>query len=405
MQYPYSVSAFHCGAHNGFCAAGFCYGGAYSVIVIVESEIFSPQTFKFLYTHIAYYKLIGLRLREYKLPSVSYSPYVAVIVGIESECLTAVKYLGDIAAGQTGYFEIGSALRGYDVHLLLLTLLLLAKVPFLKIALYGQLPKTEREESYLSIVNMPRSLMTDRNERISKMAETIYTIPVNEAFDACAADDVCECPLCRLYDKFENDELELILGASMMEPDIRIKTNEQGFCRTHYDMMLERKNRLGMALMLQSHLDELSGGFSGGAGDLVRGIGATLSSRLGTLESSCYVCGRTEHSFGKALENVLYLWESDAEFRKKLSAQNMFCLPHFRILTELARKRLAKKKFSEFYRCVKEVTDRYLKELRGDIDLFCRKFDYRYQDEPWGNAKDSVERAVKFLEGDIHRQR
>ena len=87
--------------------------------------------------------------------------------------------------------------------------------------------------------------------------EQIYTIPVNEAFEASAADKSCGCPFCSLYNKLEDDELELILGASMMEPDVRIKTNEQGFCRLHYDLMFVRKNRLGMALTLESHLGEL----------------------------------------------------------------------------------------------------------------------------------------------------
>ena len=63
--------------------------------------------------------------------------------------------------------------------------------------------------------------------------ETIYTIPVNEAFEASAADSSCGCPFCTLYNKLEDDELELILGASMMEPDVRIQTNKEGFCRTH----------------------------------------------------------------------------------------------------------------------------------------------------------------------------
>ena len=84
-----------------------------------------------------------------------------------------------------------------------------------------------------------------------------FTIPVNEAFEASAADHTCGCALCALYRKLEEDELDLILGASMMEPDIRIKTNKSGFCRQHYDMMFVRKNRLGMALTLESHLDEL----------------------------------------------------------------------------------------------------------------------------------------------------
>ena len=64
----------------------------------------------------------------------------------------------------------------------------------------------------------------------------IYTLPVNKACEAGAADHSCGCPICALYRKLEEDELDLILGASMMEPDVRIRTNELGFCKIHYDM-------------------------------------------------------------------------------------------------------------------------------------------------------------------------
>ena len=87
--------------------------------------------------------------------------------------------------------------------------------------------------------------------------EQIYTIPVNEAFEACAAAGEPTCPFCSLYNKYENDEIDLILGASMMEPDIRKKTNEAGFCRTHFDMMLAYSKRLPLALILESHLAEV----------------------------------------------------------------------------------------------------------------------------------------------------
>ena len=43
--------------------------------------------------------------------------------------------------------------------------------------------------------------------------ERIYTIPVNEAFEASAADASLGCPFCHLYNKLEQDELGLILGA------------------------------------------------------------------------------------------------------------------------------------------------------------------------------------------------
>lgn len=43
----------------------------------------------------------------------------------------------------------------------------------------------------------------------------------------------------------------------MMEPDIRIRTNDLGFCYTHFSMMAARHNRLQLALMLDSHLAQL----------------------------------------------------------------------------------------------------------------------------------------------------
>ena len=39
----------------------------------------------------------------------------------------------------------------------------------------------------------------------------------------------------------------------------------------------------------------------------------------------------------------------------------------------------------------------YLQKLRGDVSWFCKKFDYRYDEEPWYDAKDAIERTVAFL--------
>ena len=53
------------------------------------------------------------------------------------------------------------------------------------------------------------------------MAEKLYTIPINEVFDASAADAGCGCPFCALFNRLEDTEVDTILGASMMEEDIR----------------------------------------------------------------------------------------------------------------------------------------------------------------------------------------
>ena len=231
--------------------------------------------------------------------------------------------------------------------------------------------------------------------------EQIYTIPVNEAFEASAADKSCGCPFCALYNKLENDELELILGASMMEPDVRIKTNKTGFCRTHYDMMFVRKNRLGMALTLESHLDQLKKELRDGG--LGGGVGNKPIKRIGELEQSCYVCDRISFNFEHMVETAVLLWNSDPDFPKKLESQPYFCLPHYKKFLQYGQSKLPKKKVQEFAKQVEAIEERYLEELKDDVSWFCKKFDYRYNEEPWYNSKDSVERSIKFLRSDIHK--
>ena len=231
--------------------------------------------------------------------------------------------------------------------------------------------------------------------------EQIYTIPVNEAFEASAADPACGCPLCALYRKLEENELELILGASMMEPDVRIKTNKQGFCRLHYDQMFVRKNRLGMALTLESHLKELQDEIREGAFGVA---GKRPAARIAALEEDCYVCRRVNFYFEHMVETVVYMWEGDEDFLPKFRSQPYFCLPHYRRLLEYAQKRLGKKQLAQFVSEAGKIVNDYMATLTDDVSWFCKKFDYRYDEEPWYNSKDSVERAIKFLRSDIHNK-
>ena len=68
-----------------------------------------------------------------------------------------------------------------------------------------------------------------------------------------------------------------------------------------------------------------------------------------------------------------------------------------------AAARLGKKKLADFADVTERVVKGYMETLLGDVSWFCKKFDYRYENEPWKNSKDSVERAIKFLRSDLHR--
>lgn len=229
--------------------------------------------------------------------------------------------------------------------------------------------------------------------------EQIYTIPVNEAFDKTAQDPKCGCPFCTLYKKLQDDELTLILGASMMEPDIRIKTNEQGFCLSHYRGMLGRRRRLGMGLMLESHLPTVKKLLDEPL--LPIGTpGARSVADLSRLEGDCYVCRRIAHNLDGMCATAVYLYESDPLFKKKVEATPFFCLPHYRMLIAYAQKKMNKKVYREFYSLLRQKEEACLDALSGDVSWFCKKFDYRYDEEPWYNSKDAIERAIRFLSSD-----
>ena len=232
--------------------------------------------------------------------------------------------------------------------------------------------------------------------------EQIYTIPVNEAFEASAAasadNGVHVCPFCRLYSKLETDECELILGASMMEPDTRLRTNAEGFCSRHLSMLFENGKRLPLALILESHLEHI--GEQMKSGMFPAKSGAAAAKRLGTISGDCYICNRIEYNFSRMIETAALLWQSDPKFRELTATQHHFCLSHFARFLAAAEERLSRREFAEFYTSVGTHEAEYIASLKEDVSTFCKKFDYRYADEPWEGAKDAPERSAAFLSGD-----
>jgi len=230
--------------------------------------------------------------------------------------------------------------------------------------------------------------------------EQIYMIPVNEAFDECAKGDVCECPICKMYEKLENKEVEIALGPAMMEPGTRLETNEKGFCNKHFNMMLNKNNKLSLALILESHLDTLRGKMKGNP--LLNIVYPKHKSQVKTakqLDSTCYICEKIDYHTARMIETTIYLHGYDSEFRQKTKKQKYFCLPHYQQMIEYAKNKLDKRKFEDFYSDVSQIQEKYFDKIIKDVSWFCKKFDYRYENEPWYDSRDAVERAIKLLGG------
>lgn len=149
------------------------------------------------------------------------------------------------------------------------------------------------------------------------MRSDICSIPVEEVFEPKEG-----CPVCRMRNMLENRMAEYITGAAMMEPEVRKVTNEKGFCLRHYKMILSRKNRLSVALMLESHLKEME---------------KKIKSPVAKAETSrCFVCDEVERNMTALISNTLKKYESEPWNSATFSKSRKPCV--CRIFTSFARR-------------------------------------------------------------------
>ena len=242
------------------------------------------------------------------------------------------------------------------------------------------------------------------------MKEKIYTIPVNEAYDKDS-----ECPLCELEKQLEHDAVKYALGAAMMEPDFRMESNEKGYCNRHFNQMFAAKNKLPLALVLETHLEELrkkvasvektakaaasaKGGLFGKGG--ADKASSEISAIFKKVECECMVCNKTDTTMERYIDVLLWMWANDEAFRDKFERSKGVCLKHFRALVEAAPKSI-KSDAGKFIAALVKKEKTELDRIQDDIHRFTLKFDYRNKDMEWGTAQDAPVRTIEKISGYI----
>lgn len=226
------------------------------------------------------------------------------------------------------------------------------------------------------------------------MREEIYMIPVNDGVD-----QGTECPFCAMYDKLEGDIVKQVMGSAYMDEDVRIKSDELGFCKTHIRRLYNMRNSLGVALMMHTHLKKVLKD--------IENMGVPKKKSLfGKKEedafeeyrkrknNSCYICDKIELSLKRYEETFVALWKKDDKFREKVLASKGFCVEHYLRMMTVARQKLSEKDFERFFEEMTKLFNENMARVDGDIDWFEKKFDYRYSGESWKNSKDALPRTI-----------
>ncbi|HEX3029866.1 MAG TPA: DUF6062 family protein, partial [Clostridia bacterium] len=245
--------------------------------------------------------------------------------------------------------------------------------------------------------------------------------PVSDAF---AVD--CECPLCVLEKKLEDECVDYALGPSLMEPDHRQETNKHGFCRKHFEAMYNKQeNRLGLALMIDTFMQEKNSSLkkmydskSAGlekdaASGFAKNIANKLSSKqtetdklvqelvseLDSIENSCTICNKLAFTMDRYIDVIFYLYFKEPDFKEIIHSKKGFCLKHLKQLLVSTKKYLNASETAIFVKNVMDMQLLHMDRVEKEVDWFTKKFDYRFNDAPWGNSKDAVVRSIQKIKG------
>lgn len=241
------------------------------------------------------------------------------------------------------------------------------------------------------------------------MKETLYTIPLTDAFHA---ND--ECPLCFVEREVEQDLLDLVLGSSSsyMESDMREMTDKAGFCRAHFKKMFDYGNSLGNAWILKTHYIQMQKELEGQIKMFASGK-ASFMNRLKKAdttdnaiynwvqekEKSCYICTNFEKTYERYLDTFFFMYKKDGEMKKMIEGSKGFCLHHFGDICRRAETELNDKQKAEFYPLILNQMLDNLKRVGEDVAWLVEKYDYRNKDADWKNSRDAVQRGMQKLRG------
>lgn len=235
--------------------------------------------------------------------------------------------------------------------------------------------------------------------------EKIYMIPVNDAFSI-----DCECAFCHLENQFEQQCIETVLGESVMEVDARIETNAKGFCKRHFYMLLEQKNKLPYGLMLETHLNEIKSRmekiisehffefdsqksrrfikslFSNST--IKESLIKDITEYIDKLNSQCVICERIESRMNNYFDVFFYMWRTKKDFQQKVLEAKGFCLYHFPQLLTFAQNNLSSKELNDFTEKICKIQMDSINRIYENVSNFNKQFDYR-------NANNHISQEVK----------
>lgn len=221
--------------------------------------------------------------------------------------------------------------------------------------------------------------------------------PYYNLLDALAAPG---CALCALSKAAIDHYLDSMLYEYVNDtPTQQTMTNAHGMCAGHSEVLLGYQGALGIAILYRAVINHLEteaaelpeAAPASGDGSALRLWRKRPSAAPLAAHAPCPACVIRDETSGRALA-LLDEHHADRALQAAVDAADGLCLPHFNAalaaLQTPARARLLARQVAVWG------------DLRGQLDEFIRKNDYRFQKEGFSDAeRESWTRAVRMTCG------
>ena len=208
-----------------------------------------------------------------------------------------------------------------------------------------------------------------------------------------------ECFICDLMEQAQTDSVEFYLGASVMNPETRVRVNSTGFCPRHTTMLVNAGHPNSMAVLWESHLQTTRDSLSKTFRELQNPRNpkktiASLQSVLSEREKGCLICSRMNDRLVRYCFTIPYLWGQDPEFRKAFEQSKGFCLHHMSVILKMSLEALDSKQQKAFCQSMADLQLRNLERTAKDLVYMIEHYKSENRDKPWNGCEDAQVRAV-----------
>jgi hypothetical protein len=224
-----------------------------------------------------------------------------------------------------------------------------------------------------------------------------------------AYEDPGECPLCVLEEDAERTYLRSFAHSRVMEPNVRVQTNAQGFCPAHFRKLYEGENKLGLSLVVSTHLPHIRSEI-GAALDAVQRAAegrhapqrvADSASRLSQLRDSCFICGLLRSDRERYILTILYLWSRDPGFPAVFRASRGFCLPHFSAVLADASRSMKPDRFRRWLAETIPLMKGSLEALEGELHAFSQLHQAGNASQGTDQERSALGRTLQKIAGGL----